>query len=161
MTVKTQDSTLKLSQNLDARNKEVEKAFHLVTQSLRTLLTPFESRKYRTYILVDHTKSGKETMLIQEFICFFFSITLSVNKAGYRMLYFRYDEESLTRFGARLYNRALRLVFKHTMFESTKLNIEDSVRVNAPANVQAFFIHRLAEGENTFVSIDIEESLLS
>jgi hypothetical protein len=157
MTVKTQEPEVTLRQNLEARNKDVEKAYNLICQSARLLLIPFESRKYRTIIEVNHSKSGKETTLLKEFICFFFNITLTKNRAGYNMIYCTYDEDAIAKFGPRLYNRTLRLLFKHTMFEKTKLNIEDSVRVNDPSEVQSFFINRLANGETHHISISIQE----
>lgn len=157
MTVKTIDPEVKLQQNLDARNKEVEWAYQQIIDAMKPLLSPFDGRKYRTFIQVDHTKSGKETKLISEFICFFWNLTLTQNIAGYRMIYFSYDEESIARFGARTYNRVLRQVFKHTMFENTKLNIEDCIRVNNPTKVQSFFINRLANGENDFITIEVVE----
>ncbi|WP_256014177.1 hypothetical protein [Desertivirga xinjiangensis] len=158
MTVKTQDQSVQLTQNLEARNKEVDKAYNLILQSTKTLLSPFDSKKYRTIIHVDHSKSGKETTLLKECLCFFWNITLATNRAGYRMIYFNYDEEAFARFGARLYNRAVRLIFKHTMFEATKINIEDSIRVSLEGlQVQKFFINRLANGENDFIAFDIEE----
>ncbi|WP_423148464.1 hypothetical protein [Rubrolithibacter danxiaensis] len=159
MTVKTQDQDLQLAQDLKVRNAEVDKAYRLITQSIKTLLSPFESMKYRTYIKIQHAKSDRNTNLVEEFICFFWNIILTTNRAGYRMLYFSYDEEALTRFGARLYNRALRHLFKHTSFDATKYNIEDCVRINNPTNIQSFFINRLANGMNDFISIDVQEKL--
>ena len=160
MTVKTQDEAIGLPQNLKARNKEVDKAFHLITQSSKSLLLPFEGKKYRTVIIVNHSKSGKETNLIGEFICFFWNLTLATNRAGFRMIYFSYDEDSLAKFGLRLYNRAIRQVIKHTMLENTKVNIEDSVRISPqPSKVQSFFINRLANGENDYISIEVEEKI--
>ena len=160
MTVKTQDEAIELPQNLKARNKEVDKAFLLITQSSKSLLLPFEGKKYRTVIIVNHSKSGKETNLISEFICFFWNLTLATNRAGFRMIYFSYDEDSLAKFGLRLYNRAIRQVIKHTMLENTKVNIEDSVRISPqPSKVQSFFINRLANGENDYISIEVEEKI--
>jgi len=159
MTVKTQDETLKITQNLEARNKEVDKAYVKIIESTKSLLTPFESRKYRTIITVNHSKSGKETNLIKECLCFFFNLTLATNKAGYRMIYFSYDEDAFAKFGARLYNRVLRQIFRHTMFDATKVSIEDCVRISLTASeVQKFFINRLANGENDFVSFEVEET---
>jgi hypothetical protein len=44
------------------------------------------------------------------------------------------------------------------MFENTKYNIEDCIRVNDPAKVQNFFVNRLlANGESDWVSISVEE----
>ena len=159
MTVKIQDETVQLAQNLKARNKEVDRTFHLITQSSKALLLPFESKKYRTVINVQHSKSMKETNLVSEFMCFFWSMTLSTNKAGYRMIYFSYDVETFARFGPRLYNRALREIFKHTSFETTKFNVEDSVRISSEmTKVQTYFMNRLANGENDFISIEVVEN---
>lgn len=160
MTVKIQDEHIQLTQDLKARNKEVDKAFQHIIQSSKSLLLPFESKKYRTVILVQHSKSGKETNLVSEFVCFFWNMTLATNRAGFRMIYFSYDEDSLAKFGLRLYNRAIRQVVKHTMFESTKINIEDCVRISPEeSKVQSFFINRLANGENDFVSIEVVENV--
>lgn len=156
MTVKqTEDITI-LEKNLEARNKEVAKSFLKITEAVRQLLQSFDMPKYRTYIFIEHSKSGKQTNLITEFACYFVNITLTMNKQGYSMIYLTYDEEFLARFGARLYNRTIRALFKHTMFEATKHNIEDSVRVNNPASIQTFFINRLANGSNDFISIEVE-----
>jgi hypothetical protein len=153
MTVKTLDPGIKVQQALDARNREVEKSFSQIIQAAKPLLNAFDGKKYRTCILINHAESGRETNLISEFLCHFFNLTLTKNPAGYVMLYVTYDADSITRFGARLYNRVLRQVFKHTM----KASIEDCVRVNNPGNVQQFFMNRLANGENDFVSIDVQE----
>jgi hypothetical protein len=50
----------------------------------------------------------------------------------------------------------LRVLFKHTMFDKGKISIEDSVRVNNPAQVENYFVNRLANGENNFISIEVE-----
>ena len=156
MTVKTQDTDQKLQQHLDARNKEIQKAFLQIIEATKPFLSPFDGKKYRTCILINHAESGKETKLISEFICHFWNLTLSMNVAGYIMLYISYDQDSLTRFGARLYNRVLRQVFKNTM----KPAIEDCVRVNTPNNVQSFFMNRLANGESDFITIEIVDKAI-
>lgn len=157
MTVKTPETTLTLTQNLEARNKEVTKAYAKIVAEARKLVAPFENQKYRTTIEIDHTKSGKDTNLISEFVCFFFNITLTNNRHDHRMLYGSFDEEAIAKFGSRLQNRFYRVLFKHTMFENTKYNIEDCIRVNDPAKVQSFFVNRLANGESNWVSISVEE----
>jgi hypothetical protein len=158
MTVKTQDETVKLAQNLQIRNKEVNKAYKLILESTKALLSPFESKKYRTIIHIDHSKSGKDTTVVKECLCFFWNITLATNKAGYRMIYLSYDASAFAKFGARLYNRVIRQVFKVSMFDNTKINIEDSIRVSYdPTDVQNFFIHRLLNGENDFVTFEEQD----
>ena len=157
MTVKTPETTLTLTQNLAARNKEVAKSYAKIVAEARKLVAPFEAQKYRSTIDIDHTKSGKETNLISEFVCFFFNITLVNNRHDHNMIYGCFDEEAIAKFGSRLQNRFYRQLFKHTMFENTKLNIEDCIRINDPAKVQSFFVNRLANGESDYVSVSIEE----
>jgi hypothetical protein len=152
MTVTTPQSA-ELPKQLEARNREVYRAYLQIIQATKPFLTAFDSKKYRTCINVNHAESGKDTNLIYEFICHFWNLTLTENVAGYRMLYVTYDQESIKRFGARLYNRILRQVFKQTM----KTSIEDCVRVNNPGNVQQFFLNRIANGENDYISIEIVE----
>lgn len=157
MTVKTKDPELEISKELEARNKEILKAYQQIILATKPFLTAFDGQKYRTCILINHADSGKDTRLINEFICHFFNLTLTKNIAGYVMLYVSYDQESITRFGARLYNRILRQVFKNTM----KPVIEDCVRVNNPANVQGFFLNRLANGQSDFITIEVVERVAS
>lgn len=156
MTVKTEDDATILAQNLELRNKEVAKAYFLITQASKQLLTTFEHAKYRTTIQVNHSESGRESNLISEWMTFFFNITLSKNRAGYNMIYLTFSEDAIAKFGARLYTRCLRILFKHTMFDKGKISIEDCVRVNNPAQVEGYFVNRLANGENSFIAIDVE-----
>ncbi len=156
MTVKTNDDNTELAANLELRNKEVDKSYVLITQASRALLTTFEHQKYRTIIEVNHTQSGREGNLIKEWMTFFFNITLTKNRAGYSMIYFTFSEDAIAKFGARLYTRALRVLFRHTMFDKGKISIEDCVRVNNPGQVESYFINRLANGENSFISIEVE-----
>ena len=156
MTVKTNDDTVQLAQNLEARNKEVSAAYNLISQASKQLLTTFEHAKYRTIIEVNHSQSGREGNLIKEWMTFFFNITLTKNRAGYSMIYFTFSEDAIAKFGARLYTRALRVLFKHTMFDKGKISIEDCVRVNNPSQVEGYFVNRLANGENDFISIEVE-----
>lgn len=150
-TVKTQDQ--QQADQLAERNQQVKTCFKHIVENVTPLLKPFSSQRYRTFILVDHSASEKETSLILEFLCSFFTITLTKNKVGYDMLYVTYDQESVTKFGARLYNRVLRQVFKHTDYKI----VEDCVRINNPGNVLGFYLNRLANGENDYTTIDIQE----
>ena len=156
MTVKTNDDTVELAQNLELRNAEVAKAYNLISQASKQLLTTFEHAKYRTIIEVNHSQSGREGNLIKEWMTFFFNITLTKNRAGYSMIYFTFSEDAIAKFGARLYTRALRIVFSKTMFDKGKISIEDCIRVNNPGQVESYFINRLANGSNDFISIEVE-----
>lgn len=110
-------------------------------------------------IEIDHSKSDKDTKLIKEFLCSFFSITLTKNRADYDMIYLTYSDEAVARFGAKLYNRVIRQLYKHTTYEGKKVNVEDCVRLNDLGKVEQFFIGRLTNGENAFTSISVEEKV--
>ena len=157
MTVKPEVNTVELAQNLALRNKEVERCYNLVVQGCRQLLLDFQHAKYRTVIEIDHTNSDKDTKLIKEFLCSFFNITLTKNRADYSMIYLTYSEEAIPRFGARLYNRVVRQLYKYTTYEGKKVNVEDCVRLNDLGKVEQFFIGRLTNGENAYTSISVEE----
>lgn len=149
----TQETDLAQAAALLARNQEVEKAYHKIIKETSALLQSFEGKKYRSEVKVDHSSSGKETNLIHECITFFWNITLTKNRMGYSMIYFTADKESITKFGQRLSNRALRQIFKCTMQEKNKQNVEDSIRINEPGAVQNFYLSRLANGDNPFTTI--------
>ncbi|HEY0667633.1 MAG TPA: hypothetical protein VGD22_05625 [Sphingobacteriaceae bacterium] len=153
MTEQTQNDTLFRTEELKVRNKEVTKCFDKVVEASKLLLKPFNEGKYRTTILVDHANSGQDTNLISEFLTCFFNITLTKNKMGYVMIYIKYDNENLERFGARLYNRVLRQLFKHTMSSYA----QDAVRVNNPSRVEPFFLNRLGYGVKPHVKISTVE----
>ncbi len=149
----TQDNTATANPELEARNQAVEAAYYQIIKNTSQLLQPFESVKYRKLININHAESGKNSNLISECITFFWNITLVRNKQNYVMLYFTPDQESITKFGQRLANRAVRQVFKCTAQEKNKPLIEDCVRLNNPGKVQDFFLSRLANGDNLFTTI--------
>ncbi|WP_276345622.1 hypothetical protein [Daejeonella sp. JGW-45] len=149
----TQENTATTNPELDARNQAVEKAYFEIIKHTSVLLQPFESVKYRKMINVNHSESGKGNSLINETLTFFWNITLTRNKQNYVMVYFTADAESITKFGQRLANRAIRQVFKCTAQEKNKPLIEDCVRLNNPGKVQDYFLSRLANGDNLFTTI--------
>lgn len=149
-----------LPKELETRNKEVEKAYHKIIQGAKALLMPFSNVKYRTIIEINHWESAKETNLIHEFICSFFNITLTKNRADYYMIYFIYDNSAIEKFGARLYNRALRELFQNTMQQKNKPNITDCIRVNTPGQIEGFFVNRLRGGTNSYISISVVDKVV-
>ena len=124
MTTQTSETTQVQPKELEARNKEVERAYNKIIQGAKSLLLPFTNVKYRTIIEINHSESSKETNLMKEFICSFFNITLTKNRADYNMIYFTYEDSAIEKFGARLYNRALRELFKNTMQEKISLILQ-------------------------------------
>jgi len=162
MTIIAPTEEIILAQNLELRNQDVEKAYHNIIKGCRELLTAFEQLRYRMNIHIDHINSDKETNLIHEWICHFWDITLTRNRFGYNMVYVAFDEDALTRFGDKLFNKMLRVVFKHTNPEVSELNIENCIRIeHSASDIQPFFISRLLNGEKDFVSITSEERVPS
>jgi len=55
-----------------------ETVYHLIVNEAIVLLKNFNSIEKRTYCLIDHTKSEQNTNLMQEFICYFWNISLQI-----------------------------------------------------------------------------------
>lgn len=162
MTVILESEEIELAQNLEIRNECVAKAYHNIVRGCKELLSAFDALKYRTSATIDHTKSGKETNLVNEWICYWWDITLTRNRHNYLMIYVNYDEEALTRFGDKLFNRMLRTVMKCTNLEAFDFNIENCIRIDHSAtDIQPFFISRILNGEKEHVSITAEDKVPS
>ena len=133
-----------------------------MVRGCKELLTAFDALRYRTSASIDHTKSGKETNLVNEWISAFCNITLTRNRHNYLMIYVNYDEEALTRFGDKLFNRMLRVVMKSTNYEAFEINIENCIRIDHQAtDIQPFFISRVLNGDKEHVSITAEDKVPS
>jgi hypothetical protein len=162
MTVINEATEMVLEKNLEQRNIEVEEAYHSIVQQTRELLAAFDSLKYRMSVTVDHRNSGKPTNLIHEYLSSFHNFTLTRNRYGYNMIYVSYDEDALTRFGDKLFNRMLRIVFNTTNAVVGQLNIENCIRIDHCAtDIQPFFINRLFSQELHYVTVHTEEKVPS
>jgi|GEM_PF-1357876 len=160
MTVITENTEVILEQNLEQRNLKVAEAYYNIVQQTRELLTAFDSLKYRMSVTVDHLNSGKPTNLINEWLSSFHNFTLTKNRYGYLMVYVSYDEDSLTRFGDKLFNRMLRIVFNTTNSVVGGLNIENCIRIDHCAtDIQPFFINRLFSQEHDYITVHTEEKV--
>ncbi|HKG07185.1 MAG TPA: hypothetical protein VKB19_12035 [Pedobacter sp.] len=146
---------------LQLNNQEVQKAFDAITKSATELLRKFDVPKYRTWLMVDHTKDEQNTNMVSEYICHFWNITLSANKDGRYYIFIDIDEESLNRLGNGLTNSLLRSAFIATHSNDGTPGIEYSLRVNySLSNIQNFFYRRVVEGETDTVSIFTEEKVI-
>jgi len=162
MTVIKESEEILLEQNLRQRNENVERAYHEIVKNTKELLTAFDNLKYRMSVTVDHTKSGKETNLLNEWISYFYNFTLTNNRYGYYMIYISYDEDALKRFGDKMFNRMLRIVFNNTNAIVGDINIENCIRVDHSAtDIQPFFINRLLSDPKDYVTINTEEKVPS
>lgn len=162
MTVITPSEEILLTQNQQLRNEAIEKAYYNIVKGCRQLLTAFDTIKYRMNVTIDHRKSGKDTHLIHEYLCYFHNITLSNNRFGCYTIFISYDEDALSRFGDKMFVRMLRIVFQYTAIEATGINIENSIRIDKCAtDIQPFFINRLLTRGNSYVTITAEEQVPS
>lgn len=160
MTVITENTEVILEQNLEQRNLKVAEAYYSIVQQTRELLTAFDSLKYRMSVTVDHLNSGKPTNLINEWLSSFHNFTLTRNRFGYNMIYVSYDEDSLTRFGDKLFNRTLRIVFNTTNSVVGDINIENCIRIDHCAtDIQPFFINRLFSQDQDYITVHTEEKV--
>jgi len=162
MTVIKEATEVVLEANLEQRNLDVEEAYHSIVKQTRELLTAFDSLKYRMSVSIDHRNSGKPTNLIHEYLSSFHNFTLTRNRYGYWMIYVSYDEDALTRFGDKLFNRMLRIVFNTTNSTVGSINIENCIRIDHCAtDIQPFFINRLFSQELDYVTVHTEDKVPS
>ncbi|ATP58937.1 hypothetical protein CPT03_21930 [Pedobacter ginsengisoli] len=139
------------------QNSEVLNIFTLITEAARAVVSNFENRKYRTSVLVNHLLNNNNS-LVQEFISYFFNVTLTRNKNSLLVIYIGFDSEAVSRFGTLIHNMFLREVYKLTMKERTAVDIESCIRIDAVTkDIRGFFYRRLAEGENDNVTFLIDE----
>ncbi|WP_157766499.1 hypothetical protein [Pedobacter ginsengisoli] len=138
-------------------NGEVIRVFHLITESARGVVSNFETKKYRTSVMIDHLQNSSNS-LIKEYLSYFFNITLTRNRNSLLVIYIGFDTESVARFGSMLHNQLLREVMRHTMKEATVINIESCIRVDANTkDIRNFFYKRTMEGDNDYTTITVDE----
>lgn len=145
-----------ITTDIQLTNNEVEKAYTLMVEKATNLLQRFDVAKFRTYVLMDHTKNEQNTNLVKEFLSYFHNITLSMSpKDGKYYIFIDLGGEALEKFGNNLYNILLRECYQLTHSNDNTPGIEYSLRVNfVPAeNLQNFFYRRIAEGETGYVSL--------
>ncbi|MBT2561126.1 hypothetical protein J7E50_09815 [Pedobacter sp. ISL-68] len=141
-------------------NKEVEKAYTLIVEKAKDLLSKFEVGKFRTYCEIEHTKNEHNTNLVKEHLSYHFNITLSISpKNGKSYIFVDLGMESLQKFGSSLSNQLLRQAYEVTHSNDNTIGIEYALRVNfIPAEQNHnFYYRRVAEGETTYVSLHTVE----
>lgn len=139
------------------QNNAVLSVFTQLTEAARAVVSGFETRKYRTSVLVNHLPNNNNN-LVQEYISYFFNITLTRNRNSLLVIYIGFDSEAVSRFGTMLHNQLLRQVMKLTMKEVTGVDIESCIRIDANTkDIRGFFYRRLAEGETDDITFLIDE----
>lgn len=139
------------------QNNAVLNVFTQITEVARAVVSNFETRKYRTSVLINHLPNNNNN-LVQEYISYFFNITLTRNRNSLLVIYIGFDSEAVSRFGSLIHNQFLRQVMKLTMKDETAIDIESCIRIDANTKeIRGFFYRRLAEGENDNISFLIDE----
>ncbi|RZK43062.1 MAG: hypothetical protein EOO90_05250 [Pedobacter sp.] len=142
----------------EKKNLEVLTIFEQIVAHANDLLSVFDTEKYRTIVIIDHEAIGTYDTLVKEVITFHFNATIGRNSNGNYSIYFSYDDESITKFGNRLYNQMLRKLIAVSMQGTTSVNVEDRIRIDhEPKNVRNFFIKRLIDKETDNISIQAVE----
>jgi hypothetical protein len=142
-------------------NNEVYRVYSLITQSAREVVSSFETKKYRTSVMIDHLQNNGNS-LIKEYLSYFFNVTLTRNKNSLLVIYIGFDTEAVTRFGTLMHNKLIREVIRHTTQENTSVNIESCIRVDANTkDVRYYFYKRITEGENEYVTITVDEPVVA
>jgi len=138
-------------------NNEVLQLFTHITEIARAVVSNFETRKYRTSVLVNHLPNNNNN-LVQEYLSYFFNVTLTRNRNSLLLIYIGFDSEAVSRFGSLIHNMFLREVMKLTGKDQTTVDVESCIRVDANTkDIRGFFYRRLAEGENDNVTFIIDE----
>jgi len=138
-------------------NNEVVRVFDLIIQSAQDVVKSFESKKYRTSVLIDHMQNSNNN-LIKEYLSYFFNVTLTRNKNSILVIYIGFDSEAITRFGTMLHNQFIRMIMSHTMKENTLVDIESCIRIDAGTKeVRNYFYKRITDGESDYVSIRVDD----
>jgi hypothetical protein len=138
-------------------NNEVVRVFELITQSAQDVVRSFESKKYRTSVLIDHMQNNNNN-LIKEYLSYFFNVTLTRNKNSLLVIYIGFDSEAITRFGSMLHNQFIRQIMAHTAKENTLVDIESYIRIDAGTKeVRNYFYKRITDGESDYVNIRVDD----
>ena len=136
---------------LQINNEQVLKAYTKIVEVGIDLLKGFEMQKYRTYILMEHTKNEQNVNLIKEFVCHFYNITLSNSKEGKSYIFIDLDDDFIKKFGNNLANRLLRQAYQITQSDDNSAGIEYSLRPNFLLNEVSAYLYKLSYGGDTNV----------
>ncbi len=143
-----------ITPELQITNQEVLKAYTKIVEVGIELLKGFEMQKYRTYILMEHTKNEQNVNLIKEFVCHFYNITLSNSKEGKSYIFIDLDEDFIKKFGNNLANRLLRQAYQITQSDDNSAGIEYSLRPSfMPHDVHNYFYKLTFNGETEVISL--------
>lgn len=139
---------------LQINNEQVLKAYTKIVEVGIDLLKGFEMQKYRTYILMEHTKSETNVNLLKEFVCHFYNITLSNSKEGKSYIFIDLDDDFIKKFGNNLANRLLRQAYQITQSDDNSAGIEYSLRPSfMPHDVHNYFYKLTFNGETEVISL--------
>lgn len=143
---------------LQQTNAEVKKAYEQIVEAAKQLMQKFEMKKYRTYAQVDNTKDPQQTNYLAEFVCHFWSISLSNSKEGKSYIWIYYDADYIEKFGSNMTNQLLRNAYLHTQSHDGTTGIEYALKINfSDHDVHNYFFRLTFEGETDTISISTVE----
>lgn len=157
--MKTQTKNKK-DEKIPLLNAEVEKAYNLIITRATELLKGYTHAEYRTYCLMDHTKNELNANLINELLCYFWNITLLVNKKDNRN-YITVDlgREGIEIFGNTINDSLLQEIYSVTRPEREPHELGFSLKINfAPIELSSYYNSSIAQGETNYTSITTVEA---
>ena len=133
---------------LQDSNELVKKAFNAIISQATELLKKFEMTKYRTYAYMDYNNDEHDRNNLVDFVCHFWSLSLSRSNDGKFYIWLRYDSSFIEKFGHNLTNQLLRGAYKATeeVAYSFKVAFQDH-------DVHNYFYKLIVGGETDTVSI--------
>ena len=137
------------------KDVKVEEAYSLIVKEAINLLKNFESPEHRTYCQMDHSKNELNSNMVEEFLCFFWNITLQVaphnNK---RQIVIDIGAEGTNKFGNELTISLLHKFFTVTASRTQIHRTENTLVINyQPLQILDYYYRVIAQGETEYINI--------
>lgn len=141
------------------RNREIVKAYNNIVSEIKEMIAKALHPKKRRFLELKYQSDSEEDELVEEFICMFCSVTLSIRKDRY-LIEFDTDSQTFDKIGGVAYNALIRVAFKHTMNYNNTYSIETALYVNQNKVGQYdYFIQRLDENDARICLMEYEEAM--
>lgn len=168
-----QSSLLNQTKNMKTLNQEnsaqtlnpsdtdelVGNTYELIVAKAIGLLKDQTTTELKSYCTMDHFKNELNSTLINEFLCYFWNITLSkdINDGGY-CIDVDFGKEALVKFGNSLANSLIQEIFNvlHANVESAQPAFPLFINF-VPIEHLTYWYRTIAQGETEYVSIFTSE----
>lgn len=149
------EKTPQIDETCDSFNKIVEDAYKSMIAKAINLIKGLEPFEMRTYCTMDHSKNELNSNLVDEFLCYFWNITLSKDVlTGNYCIDVDFGKEGLVKYGNALSN--LLLIEIYTVIQSSEEPTDSKfpLFVNLmPIEHLTYWYSTIARGENEYITI--------